>query len=117
MRKRQRAREHLVEHCARRVDIISRPAGTAFGLLARHLCWRDNDWAFDGAHHLSACKHLSNAKVGDFQLPVVGRKLVCRLDIAVHDALAMGMVHARERGQYQATATGRSQAVTQALLP
>jgi hypothetical protein len=29
----------------------------------------------------------------------------------------MGMVRARERGQYQATATGRSQAVTQALLP
>jgi len=117
MRKRQRAREHLVEHCARRVDIGLWPAGTAFGLLGRHIRWRANDCAFHGAHGLSARKHLSNAKVRDFKLPVVGKNQVFRLDIAVHDALAMGMVHARERGQYQATGTRCGQAVTQELLP
>ncbi len=90
---RRLAGEHLVGHGAKSVDITSRAdVALTHGLFGRHVGRGAEGHA--GLRHAAAARLLHrerDAEVGDQGIAVLQQD-VLRLDVAVHDALAVGIV-------------------------
>ncbi len=80
--------EHLVEHHTEGVDVAARVDGQALGLLGREVGGGAHDEA-GLCHLLVRADRTGDAEVGDLDLAVGGDEDVARLDVAVHDTVAM----------------------------
>ena len=90
---RHAAREHLVEHHAERVDVGLRPDAATARLLGREVLRGADDRADLG--HLRVAG-VGDAEVGDLDAAVVADEHVVRLDVAVDDAVLVGVAQAGE---------------------
>ncbi len=87
---RRHACEHLVEDDSERVDIAPAVDAEALRLLGREVGRRSHDEAGLSDVVVSA-DSPRDAEVGHLHLAVPGEKDVARLDVAVDDAVAMGI--------------------------
>ena len=83
------AGQHLVQRQPQPVDVAA-DVGVALELLGGHVSQRAADVA--GAGHVGGGRGLGEAEVGDLHSPVSFDEQVGRLDVAMHGALAVGVV-------------------------
>ena len=88
--KRALSGEHLVEHDAERPEVGATVHGLALDLLRSHV--RHRSHGRSRARRPGAIEQLRDAEVHDLDEPVTRDHQVRRLDVAMHDARAMGLV-------------------------
>ena len=99
--KRHFASRHLIEHRAERKNISARIQLFPTRLFGRHVgdCSYRAAWAGEMGHGWPGSRRLKcdfrvmtqfcQTEVEDFHLSALGDKNICRLDVAMHDALGV----------------------------
>ena len=102
----QAARQQLVEHRAHGVHVGGRGQLGTQGLLGRHVGGRAQHLAGAGAHGLDAAHHLGDAEVGHLERVGPAEEEVVGLDVAMEDALVVGVVQGAARRDHDAAGRG-----------
>ena len=95
----RRPRQHLVEHDAQREDVAARVDRVAARLLGRHVGERPHDQALERAVPAAPGERVlvrgrgeaREAEVEHLDAPALAQHHVPRLDVAVHDAVLVGV--------------------------
>ena len=94
---RHAAGQHLEKHDADGVDVRSGVAALALDLLGRHVVGRAERRGEPAPGEPSSAGHEGHAEVGHDQPPVRGHEHVLGLEVAMEDALRVGVSHRRRQ--------------------
>ena len=99
-------REHFEQHHAQGIDIAGGGNFAAAGLLRRNIMHRAHHSL--GINHGLIGHHFGNTKIGNLRIHIFIQKDILRLDIAMNDVMAVGML--QRIGQAHANFQHRVQA-------